>query len=112
MGSNKQWIVHNLFKGLSAAIIKKIEVDVAKGGYPFLGTNDEEEARFKIDELFENCIKNDIVYEYSEGWLEQVKHEYLEKIFDELDYIIDDCEKRYVRSHVSTGVRNYNNSIY
>ena len=96
MGSNKEWIVHNLFKGLSAAIIKKIEVDVAKGGNPFLGTQDEEDARIHIDNMFDSAIKNDIVYEYSEGWLDQVKHEYLEKIFDKLDLIIDKCEKRFL----------------
>jgi len=94
MGSNKEWIVHNLFKGLSAAIIKKIEVDVAKGGDPFLGTPDEEDARIHIDDMFDSCVTNDIVYEYSEGWLDQVKHEYLEKIFDKLDLIIDKWEKK------------------
>ena len=99
MGSNKEWIVHNLFKGLSAAIIKKIEVDVAKGGNPFLGTQDEEDARIHIDDMFDSCITNDIVYEYSEGWLEQVKHEYLEKIFDRMDLIIDKWEKK--RSAIS-----------
>jgi len=94
MGSNKEWIVHNLFKGLSAAIIKKIEVDVAKGGDPFLGTQDEEDARIHIDDMFDSCINDDIVYEYQAGWIDKVKHEYLEKIFDKMDVIIDGWEKR------------------
>lgn len=93
MGSNKEWIVHNHFKGLRAAIIKKIKRDVAKGNAPFLGEQDEEDARFKIDDMFESYIKNDLVYEYQDGWVDMTKHQYLEKIYDELDLIIDKYDK-------------------
>lgn len=94
MGSNKEWIIHNEFKGLSAAIIKKINRDVDKGLDPFLGEIDEEDMRFKIDDIFDTCIKDNINYDYTEGLIDFIKHKYLNNLFDELDIIIDKWERK------------------
>ena len=93
MGSNKEWVVHKHFRGLKSAVLKKINLDVSKGGDPFWGCHDEEDTRIFIDDMFDSCIKEDIVYEYPEGWLDMTKHQYLENIYDELDLIIDKYDK-------------------